>query len=70
MTKELYSVKEAAVYLGVSAGQVYQLCYDGVIDSFVLDGTRTRRIRKGELEAYIERSGGKRNDYTESVAES
>lgn len=54
--KELYSVAEAATYIGVSKQQMYALCYADVIPSFILDGTRTRRIRKSELDKYIERS--------------
>ena len=56
MERELFSVKEAAAYLGVSPGSVYRLCYAGALKSLVLDGTRSRRIRKVDLDAYIARS--------------
>jgi len=51
-----FTIKQVAKILGVSFQQVYSLCYEKKIESFVLDGTRTRRISKEALDAYIERS--------------
>ena len=62
MTKELLSVKEAAEILGFKPTQVYTLCYEGYIESFILDGTRTRRIKREALDEYIRRSEGGRNE--------
>jgi excisionase family DNA binding protein len=50
---QLLTVAEVAGLLQISPERVYWLCSRGIISSVKL-GTRTRRIRRADLDSYIE----------------
>ena len=55
MADEWLTLEEAAAYLKVSKPTIYRLCSDGRLPFYKLAGTGSRRFKKPELDALLER---------------
>jgi len=55
--------QEVAEYLGINKSTVYQLCKEGQLRGFYIGSIHSKkpvlRIRREDLENYMERAGGK-----------
>lgn len=52
--KELFSVKEAADFLGLSVSTIRRYIYDRRLPAYRVAGERMLRIRRNDLEALLE----------------
>lgn len=55
--KELYSVKEAAAFLGLSVSTIRRYIYDRRLPAYRIAGERMLRIKRDDLEALLEPLG-------------
>ncbi len=51
--KELFSVQEAAEFLGLSMSTIRRYIHDGRLPAYRVAGERLLRIRRGDLEALL-----------------